>query len=427
VGSVAAWFWINAKQAMPDTSYADILDLLLNVAFIFGLSFLLLGFCSVLLSYGLLVWQKKRGNVAFAVATNVLAADIKNKQVVEIKLHPILRPLLGFIKIRLQYDEHHFSNKFSIVENKASWWLKSSIEGTYYWPLPQVKEYHVHKAIIYFEDLFQFFSFAVSLETNNRFIKQPTNIGLSTIKSMPRKTEESNVKIDDMRKVEGEYLNYKNFEDNDDVRRIVWKVYARNKELVVRTPETMDPYASHLYLYASFHSIFDVNDNDIANVPLLNFYKNYVWSVYQQLVKQQFDVKYIADQPSAIPDLADDALRVKNSISTAFWHQDKDISSYCKPSDASILVVSSFSDAAQVEALLNIAGSNITVLFVKLSSALQKQKITDWMQWIFTEQEKDEMERYKSSWSLSSLQNKVKQNEKKLQQLLDKYQYPVFA
>jgi len=426
-GCALALTWIDAKQAQPDTSFSDILDVLLKVAMVFGAAFLALGFMSALISYGFLLWQKKKGNISFAVATNLLEADFKNKKVLEIKLHPILKTLLVSVKMLLHYDDTHYSQKFSIVEKKQRWWLHSSIEGTYYWPVPSIKEYHISKAIIYFEDLFQFFSFAIWIETNNRFIKAPDNIGLSAIKSMPRKTEESNIKIDDMRKVEGEYLNYKNFEDNDDVRRIVWKVYARNKELVVRTPETMDPYASHLYMYASFHSIFAVQGNDVADIPFLNYYKNYIWSVYQQLGKQQYEVKFIPDQDSTIPAVADPALQVKNSISTSNWHSQKDITNYCKPNDASILIISSFSDVHQVENLLNIAGNSITIIFVKLSNCLQKQKITDWMQWIFTEQEKDATERYKTGWSLSPLRIKVNENEKQLQQLLNKYQYPVFA
>ena len=99
-----------------------------------------------------------------------------------------------------------------------------------------------------------------------------------------------------MRKVEGEFLNYKNFENNDDVRRIVWKIYAKNKELVVRIPEMMDPYASHVYLYASFFSSSISKAMRTVEDPFLNYYKVITWSVYQNLVKQGFEVRYIPDQ-----------------------------------------------------------------------------------------------------------------------------------
>ena len=88
--------------------------------------------------------------------------------------------------------------------------------------------------------------------------------------------------------MEGEYLNYKNFENNDDVSRIVWKIYAKNKELVVRIPEIMDPYASHVYLYASFFTSFNVAGSTPVEVPFLNYYKAMIWTLYQNLVKQGF-------------------------------------------------------------------------------------------------------------------------------------------
>jgi len=426
-GAFIAWNWLNEVLNQPESSFTDILDLLLKVVAAFGLALLSIGLLGTVISYAYLLWQKKKNNISFNLRTEILEADIKNKQVVNIQLHPIIKPFLGFIKIRLQYDGENFSNKFLLISKKRDGLFSTAIDGVYYWPLPAIKEYQVNSVIIYFEDLFHFFSFTVAFPASDNFIKHPTDLGFTNIKTNPRKTEESNIKIDDIRKVEGEYLNYKNFEDNDDVRRIVWKVYAKNKELVVRTPETMDPYASHLYLYASFYSSFDVADNSIAENQLLNYYKNYIWSVYQRLTKQQFEVKFIPDQSLSVSASADDALTVKNNISKSNWQNDKTLIDYCKVADASVLIISSLSDYNEVEQLLSSTGSEVTVILVKLTQCMERQHITDWMEWIFVTKEADENERNKTSWSIAPLRQKLVKNEMHLEKLLQQHQYEVFA
>jgi hypothetical protein len=222
--------------------------------------------------------------------------------------------------------------------------------------------------------------------------------------------------------VEGEYLNYKNFENNDDVRRIVWKIYAKNKELVVRIPEIMDPYASHVYLYASFFSRFNTDGNSAVEVPFLNYYKVLTWSIYQNLIKQGFDVRYIPDQEVAKANLADEQQWVKYSISTSKWHQSKDLKTYVKTSDASVVIISSLSDVDEVRDIIENHGKDITFIFIKLSDSFKNQNIVDWVQWVFVQNAKDDIDVYKRGWDFSPLRQKLRDNENRLEEIVNKYQ-----
>ncbi len=283
---MAGYSWIKTFPKLPDTAYADIFPLLLHIAFWFLIIFLSVSLLSVVFSFLYFSIKKRKGQTRFLVETKATNTENnRGKQEVFVKILPIIKPLLGFIKIRLQYDEQHVSKKFSLVEQRAGKLINTTIEGTYNWQLPAIKEYRIEKAVIYFEDFFQFFSFALPIATNNRFYTSPKENEGKIIKTFPRKTENTNTRIEEIKRVEGEYLNYKNFEGNDDVRRIVWKIYAKNKELVVRIPEVLDPYASHVYLYASFYSSFGKDLGEVIEVPFLNYYKTFVWSIYQQLVK----------------------------------------------------------------------------------------------------------------------------------------------
>lgn len=425
IAASLCWRALHNNKYDADTAFADIYTLLLNIAFWFSLVIICMALLSVVLSFVVFIYNKRKKGIGFRIATDMKEGELNDKQTVRLNIHPVLKPIFGFIKLRLLYDGNNFSQKFSLLEGNKRKFFSTSIEGIYHWPLPQIKEYHVEKAILYFEDVFQFFSIAVNLPAKNNFFTQPTSTDLKALKVSPRKTEETSTRIEELRKVEGEYLNYKNFENNDDVRRIVWKIYAKNKELVVRIPEIMDPYASHVYLYASFFNQFNTEGNGAVEVPFLNYYKTLTWNIYQNLIRQGFEVRYVADRETAKNNTGDEQQSVKYSISTSNWHQQKDLISYVKTSDASIVIISSLSDAEQVKNLIERHGRDITFIFIKLTESLLKSNMFDWVQWLFVQNQKDDIEVYKRAWSFSPLRSMIRENERQLKEIIAKYQETV--
>lgn len=425
IASVIGYKMLGNNNIEADTAFSDIFTVLLKVAFTFSVAIISVALLSVLVSYVYYIYQKKKKGIRFQIATDIKQSELYQKQTVRLLITPVFKPLFGFIKLRLLYDQKHFSHKFSLLENSNKKFFSTTIEGTYHWMLPEIKEYRIEKALLYFEDIFQFFSIAVNLPAKNNFYTQPTEKSVHDLRVLPRKTEETNTRIEQLRKVEGEYLNYKNFENNDDVRRIVWKIYAKNKELVVRIPEIMDPYASHVYMYTSFFSSFLTAGNEAIEVPFLNYYKVINWSIYQNLMKQGFEVRYIPDQEVAKSNAADEQQHVKYSISTSKWHQAKDLKTFVKATDASVVVVSSLSNAEEVGNLIESAGKDISFIFIKLTDAFKNQNLVDWVQWIFLQNQKDDINVYKRGWALSPMRNKLKENERRLEEILEKYQEPV--
>ena len=320
-----AYYWLKKTSVLPETSYTAIIDLFITVAIAFIAAVFVISFLTAIIPWLFFLFNKKRGKVLINVSTASKKNSITEKQKVSISINPIIRPSFGYIRMRLYYDED-ISPKFSLINNQAkTQFFSSSLNGIYNWPLPEIKEYKVNNTIIYFEDMFQFFSFAASLPAKDNFFTQPDNNATSEIKVQPKKTEDTNVRIEQIRKVEGEFLNYKNFENNDDVRRIVWKIYAKNKELVVRVPETNDPYASHVYFYASYYNAMGTGLYGDFFAPFLNYYKTMVWNSYQQLSKQNVLIKYIPDQEVKTT-FADDPLeKIKYIISTSEWQTQKDL------------------------------------------------------------------------------------------------------
>lgn len=422
IAAFAGFKMLGSNEINADSSFVDIFQLLLKVALAFTVAIISIALIPVLISFVYFKYKQRKTGIRFDINTDVKESELNQKQTVRLLISPVLKPVFGFIKLRLLYDQQHYSKKFSLLENSKRKFFSTTIEGTYHWTLPQIKEYHVEKAVLYFEDIFQFFSIAVNLPTSSHFFTQPVSKSLKDLNVSPRKTEETNTRIDQMRKVEGEHLNYKNFENNDDVRRIVWKIYAKNKELVVRIPEIMDPYASHIYLYASFFNTFNTEGNAAVEVPFLNYYKVVIWSVYQNMVKRGFDVRYVPDQEVAKNNTADEQQAVKYSISTSKWHHAKDVKTYVKTNDASVVIVSSLSDADEVKELMENYGKDITFIFIKLTDSFKNQNIVDWVQWLFVQNQKDDIDVYKRGWALSPMRLKIRENEKKLGEILQKYQ-----
>ena len=425
VAAVLAFFWLNVQPPPPGSGYANILLLLLKVATSFAASLIIIALITVLIPYVYFLFHKRRKHVLFSVDTHSVGGDLNRKHTIRLRLSPVLKPLFGFIRLRLQYDGDQFSDKFSLLETGKKVVFSNKIEGIYHWPLPQIKEYKLEKAILYFEDIFQFFSLATDLDTGSNFFTHPTAGSMKTLDVSPRKTEETNTRIDELRRVEGEFLHYKKFGDSDDVRRIVWKIYAKNKELVVRVPEILDPYASHIYMYTSFFTSFDVAGNKVAEVPFLNYYKVMAWTVYDALIKKGYEVKYIPDQEVAMANYTDEHDKIKYQLSTSSWHQEKTLGDYVKTEDASVVLVSSFSDATELQQLAERHGSDVHFIFIRLSDALHTHNLAHWIKWFFVNDEDHDGSKYKTWWSLSPLKNSVMENERKIQAVLEREASPV--
>ncbi len=121
----------------------------------------------------------------------------------------------------------------------------------------------------------------------------------------------------------------------------MWQIYAKNKELVVRTPETNDPYASHVYFYSSFYNSVSSGIYEEFNAVFLNHYKTALWNAYQQLSKQNLMLKFIPDQETKTSFIEDPLQKIKYIISTSDWQTENDLQQYFKKEEASVLCISS--------------------------------------------------------------------------------------
>ena len=411
--------WIKRNITLPDSSYSSIIHLLITVTLYFIAFILTWSFITSFLPWILFIFKRNNNEIVLKINTAVEGRS-DTKQPVSISLFPVYVPVFGFLRMRLQYDKK-FSGKFSIISTQTTTsFFSSTLNGIYNWQIPEIREYKIGGAIVYFEDMFQLFSFAVSIPAHDTFFTQPESTSLRLNPISPKKTENTNIRIQKMRRVEGEFLNYKNFENNDDVRRIVWKIYARNKELVIRIPETNDPYASHIYFFASFFQKIKDNVFEEVETILLNHYKTVVWNTYLSLSKQNMQIRYVDDQPKKNAYFEDPLQKIKYTISTSIWQNNKDLDHYFKKEDGSVLCISSFTNTTELQKIIESSGKDVVIVYVQLSKAFTPLRINDWIRWFFVRPAKDNIEKLRFKWNISPFKQEVLRNEKAILSVLQK-------
>jgi hypothetical protein len=347
----------------------------------------------------------------------------KNKGLwMETLLRKTRRPFLGFIKGRLFYDDFEMTDKFTLASNKRQpqrFW-REGVSGKSMLQLPDIREYAIRGGVVYFEDMLQLFSLPVHQSVKGHFHQAPELVDIDNRDALPRKTEQTDTRIDQLRKVEGEYLNYKGFESGDDVRRIVWKVYAKSRELVVRIPEIFDPYASHVYFYASFHTGLKApqRGNDFA-AEMLNYYKERVWTAYETLADKEWEVRFIPDQELKVPEQLNGKAFVQRVISNSAWQGDRELTGYFEARYGSVICISSFNDPGEVKAMLEQCSNDTVVYYVKLSNTFRNFLPWTWLKRIFILTPEDRLKKIRGRWLLSPLRMQLLRREKEIEQALE--------
>ena len=412
------------NEDAPMTSLRPFMLLMAKIAFALVL---LLVALSVLSAIGAWAWylylKKKKGAQLQLHFSTETGNGRSNRIFLNAALEGAFRPLLGFVKGRLFYDDYRLTDKFPLLSDKrqSGKLLRFAIGGKSRLSLPDIKEYQLRGGFIFFEDMLHLFSFAAPQKSGGAFYQPPVLRGGQDDDVAPKKTEQTDIRIDQMRRVQGEYLAYKDFEAGDDVRRIVWKVYAKNRDLVVRIPELFEPYASHLYFYTTFYSaVGDTWVEGAYGAEMLNYFKNAVWTVYDALSAKEFAMHFIPDQPVTIPEGLPERDRIGRTISSSSWQRDKSLSAYFNARQGTVLCISSLTDLRELASLLDEADSSTMIYFVKLSNTFRHIVAWNWFKRLLFLPPKDRLGKLRGRWTFSPLRTQIRRREREIEALLQK-------
>ncbi len=408
-----AVYFIKTEFVIEDTYNFLYLKLFAWLIGSFVLIIIGVGLLHTLACYIHFIFNRKNTEPKIDIGLHDTIKGEAGKVPVLISLPKAWLPLLGFIKIKIEFENGKLSD--TIVINKFSKGfekLQPKEGSTLIW-LPDRKQYHAKGFIISFIDYLEFFRFTLYKKTKNSFYLHSSEMDISTNEINPSKTKEEVEKIKTSRKVEGDYLNYKDFESGDDVRRIVWKIFAKNRELVIRTPEVINPYASHIRFHTSFYNLVSKDLTSTYATSMLNYFKDVVYNICLNIQKTDKKVEFSIDQTVNDFISVHEKDRVGFQLSSANWQNDRSVSDQ-KLSTESIVCISSLISVEELSTLIEKRSLNIFI--VKVSRHLDHQNVFNFKNLFLRKDEKSELN--KLGWFVSTTRKKVKKNEKAIEELV---------
>lgn len=324
--SIISYYWFNHYSSLEgDSARVRIF-----------LSLITLGFCAILFAYSFVT--SLLPYLFFLFKKRILEPDelerediikVNFKEInptaglveVEIRMLGVRRPLFGFTKIRLIFEDLSQSGdllldrflkkgtkKIGLLAHKALW-------------LPNIKDYRIIASFVHFEDFFHLFSLPYRETERLGVFTEPAQIKGDPIEISTEKSEEAVLKVFQHKLAKGELLDYKKYAPGDDIRRIIWKNYARVRELTVRIPDRNFPYVSHINVLASFYDGSPSGNSLELKALILDIYKEKLRQIVDSILDQGFTVQFISDQRIADHYQLDDYQKILYMISASAWQK----------------------------------------------------------------------------------------------------------
>ena len=412
----AAFYWVKKEHYVAYSSFSEVL---------YTLGMIIIGAFAGVIGFGILTtlitWIYFLLTHSESISVK-LGIDIKGplgEAPVRIEIPRAIRPFLGFIKTRLVFDDY---NQTSILplENavrERRKFFRIGIKGAQIATLTIIQEYKINKVVVLFEDMFQMIQLPFTYKLTKAVYTTPPVIDVEEINIEANRTEQDKLRIQTLKRIQGEYLNYKNFESGDDVRRIVWKIYAKNKELVVRIPEIANPYASHIYFLGSFYK--DIFTKNKISFFFLNYYKTVLENIIDSLQKEGVNVRYLPDQEVSNTFQVAEQEKITYSISVAHWQKNNPLSNYIETKGTFLACFSSLTSVEEIEKLMNGKRKDVVLFWVRLSNSFKRRRFVR-IKYLFIKRDTTFADRAWQKWIFSSSKRKVIKNEKRIEALLKK-------
>lgn len=415
VFGVYSWLVYNVKSAGTD-EWIRMHDWL-KVLFFAMLMLIAFSFITLIVSWIVFRVRLKSGKTLVSIHLPGNKTPEAGVVTVEAVIKNILRPILGTVEIRILFPNWRMSDRIILDENKRSLLSPfNTIGGKSEVDLHDRGLHQVEEVQVILRDMLKLICIPVTMHSQNRLLTLPREMKEENFNIFPVATEEQDVRIPLPKRVQGEFLNYKDFESGDDIRRIVWKIYAKSGDLVVRVPETRDPYASHVYICIGFYNQVITAFDDLAGRELLNVYKDYLRQVYDTVKKNQFSVRILHDQPvqtdadsQVSPDLF--------YLATAHWQSFHSPSEAFDERKAAVICLSSAVQADEVDKLFGKLPMHVPVIIFGLSSALGPPFRFS-VRRIFFRDKKHPLSDVRRSWWISPLRKRLQLNENRLRQII---------
>ncbi|MBU3677264.1 MAG: DUF58 domain-containing protein [Chitinophagaceae bacterium] len=244
------------------------LDLIIWMILMSSFSIVLIAFLILCLYWCLLFFQRKKIQLQYDGTYFIL--------------QNVFQPFLGALRLRLKRNQHWDYDAITMTPLPLHRFHlgRITMQGQLKHAVPAIRVEQVDGMLIHLVDTFHFFSFSMYVPMQLHYEQNPIEGA-----SYPELKLQGNVDTDDVnrlmsiKKQSGDLFQLKSFEPGDDIRRIVWKLFARHQTLMVRKPDIEIVYAKHISVLV----IFDFTSIPHAHGDLLTYfeaiYKQHVYDV----------------------------------------------------------------------------------------------------------------------------------------------------
>lgn len=404
----ATLFWIVSQNQFKENDFQPLLLLLLKIAFVSIAIIVACGITLTILSYLIFrYWLKHK-------KTSVQLKVTSTKDLI-LEIPKILLPLLGTLKLKLDYEPDQQTRKFSIGKLLYSkGWPIRNIHAELPVDLHHIKDYRLMGGILYFEDVLQLVTIPLSFKTSIAYTHFPPKETMTLPRYLPQVENETHNRIPELRKINGDWLDYKKFDQGDDTRRIIWKVFAKNRELIVRKIETRNPFASEYNVYINFDNLLLKDHYDDFLEEMLNHYKTKVLALYEGLQMQNISINYYIDSTAHVTAKKDEQIINSN------WNPQS--SSALLPKQIHFAVFHSLSDTRRMREVLHLMKPNdATTAFVHLETPFKTSIAGSLLKRIFLLPPESPIQHLQDKWWYSPIKRKLKQQQETVLQELTSF------
>ena len=426
--SLVGYSYILSRQTteVEASMFYAVLIVLLKLVLVFVVILVACSLLSTLIPFSLFSHRARNEQGFLSVNFDTIDGDKQTQTIAHVKIAKLSFPMLGVVKLRFYYDSSHSTKSYSFAAKGLSFLFASKGDLACSLDLSDIRSYTINSVRVQFNDLFHLFSFSHSYQLNQQFYTFPNKEDVNVIQPTPTLAKETNLRTEIVRKVEGELLFFKDFEPSDDIRRIIWKIYAKTKELVVRVPELRNPFASEVGFFASYHNNLL---SSITNTPemgtFLNHYKNMVWSLYSELnSKNDISLKLLYDQEVQVKPMSD-VDEVQQVISSSEWQNSREVASIFQSNAVSILCLSALASKEDINSITAKLSPSSVVVLCKFSETFDVNSKASYIRMLFMKPKNKNQD--KPLWALSPLRAKLAKNERELEEILKKSEASVFV
>lgn len=272
---IALGIYYFLQQHVGDKNYTgDVL--LLAGKIVGGVALLLLAFSLCMLLFALLFFignQKK-----------VHAFWNKKQLVVE----GLVQPLLGFVRVHLLHQFQQSSEMLLLMphSNAGVFFFKGSMASSPLSPSDVVRAESIDGMMIHFEDPFRFFSVSFYIPIQLERLRLPDAEAASSSWLTLLHPDRAEQHTQTVQRRPGDWFRLKTFESGDDVRRVVWRLYAKHHELMVRQQDDQHPYGDALRVITLFDSKWNLGAHPALSMYLETRYKQKVFALLCGLLNE---------------------------------------------------------------------------------------------------------------------------------------------